>query len=600
MNLTRPFQERSTRVIRIFVSSTFRDMQRERDMLMTRVFPQVRHRCEQRGVIWREIDLRWGITMEESRCGGALRLCLEEVELCSPFFIALLGERYGYVPKELSAEILERFPWVGKLRDRSVTEMEIVAGALSFSAPVPTVLFYFRDPKYVERPSRSSKAIEYQAESDEARSRLADLKRRIEGSGHKVTRYASPEDLEGIVAADLHDMIQGYFPTVQRERPIQAQWSFARARGAFFVGHAAWLRTINRHVAGVGPPLLIWGDRGSGKSALLAAWALNTRQENSWIISKPDSWWWRLFSKFSPAEQQAEHIVPWFVGSFGDREGWQRIARAFTAEIERTNPEDPPGPPATLDALELRSRFTDALRRLSERTVLLIDGVDQIHDFDPEAPLAWFPQHLPPHVRVIMSATNARLIECARRQRWHLVKLDVWSVADRRTFITEWLRTFGRKLNRESTERIASARQTAQPLYLRTLLEELRMFGSFERLPDKIDESLQAKTARELYGQMLARLEGIGDAIRVRDLFTLLRVSRRGLTEAELAILLASRMSPLPSAKLSPILLAAREALASTRGRLRCDRLELRDAICERYSEGRDSTARECIVGYSR
>ena len=126
------------------------------------------------------------------------------------------------------------------------------------------------------------------------------------------------------------------------------------------------------------------------------------------------------------------------------------------------------------------------------------------------------------------------------------------------------------------------------------------MFGSFERLPDKIDESLQAKTARELYGQMLARLEGIGDAIRVRDLFTLLRVSRRGLTEAELAILLASRMSPLPSAKLSPILLAAREALASTRGRLRCDRLELRDAICERYSEGRDSTARECIVGYSR
>ncbi|TMP95755.1 MAG: DUF4062 domain-containing protein [Verrucomicrobia bacterium] len=594
MNLTRPFQERSTRVIRIFVSSTFRDMQRERDMLMTRVFPQVRHRCEQRGVIWREIDLRWGITMEESRCGGALRLCLEEVELCSPFFIALLGERYGYVPKELSAEILERFPWVGKLRDRSVTEMEIVAGALSFSAPVPTVLFYFRDPKYVERPSRSSKAIEYQAESDEARSRLADLKRRIEGSGHKVTRYASPEDLEGIVAADLHDMIQGYFPTVQRERPIQAQWSFARARGAFFVGHAAWLRTINRHVAGVGPPLLIWGDRGSGKSALF------TRQENSWIISKPDSWWWRLFSKFSPAEQQAEHIVPWFVGSFGDREGWQRIARAFTAEIERTNPEDPPGPPATLDALELRSRFTDALRRLSERTVLLIDGVDQIHDFDPEAPLAWFPQHLPPHVRVIMSATNARLIECARRQRWHLVKLDVWSVADRRTFITEWLRTFGRKLNRESTERIASARQTAQPLYLRTLLEELRMFGSFERLPDKIDESLQAKTARELYGQMLARLEGIGDAIRVRDLFTLLRVSRRGLTEAELAILLASRMSPLPSAKLSPILLAAREALASTRGRLRCDRLELRDAICERYSEGRDSTARECIVGYSR
>ncbi len=38
------------RAIRVFVSSTFRDMQAEREELVKRVFPQVRRVCEQRGV----------------------------------------------------------------------------------------------------------------------------------------------------------------------------------------------------------------------------------------------------------------------------------------------------------------------------------------------------------------------------------------------------------------------------------------------------------------------------------------------------------------------------------------------------------------------
>src|ERR1700747_1696154 len=79
-------------IIRVFISSTFRDMQRERDVMMERVFPGVRRWCEQRGVIWREIDLRWGITLEEAHRGETLRLCLEEVQACYPFFIGLLGE----------------------------------------------------------------------------------------------------------------------------------------------------------------------------------------------------------------------------------------------------------------------------------------------------------------------------------------------------------------------------------------------------------------------------------------------------------------------------------------------------------------------------
>lgn len=52
--------------IRVFVSSTFRDMQAERDELVKRVFPLLRRRCQERGIAWSEVDLRWGVTTEQA------------------------------------------------------------------------------------------------------------------------------------------------------------------------------------------------------------------------------------------------------------------------------------------------------------------------------------------------------------------------------------------------------------------------------------------------------------------------------------------------------------------------------------------------------
>ena len=91
-------------VVRVFVSSTFKDMHAEREELIKRIFPQLRKLCEQRGVTWTEVDLRWGITDEQKAEGKVLPICLEEIKRCRPFFIGLLGERYGWVPEEVPQE----------------------------------------------------------------------------------------------------------------------------------------------------------------------------------------------------------------------------------------------------------------------------------------------------------------------------------------------------------------------------------------------------------------------------------------------------------------------------------------------------------------
>jgi hypothetical protein len=70
------------REIRVFLSSTFRDMDAERHYLVTRVFPEIRQICYQRMINFSEIDLRWGITEEAAHNGRTVQICLEEIERC--------------------------------------------------------------------------------------------------------------------------------------------------------------------------------------------------------------------------------------------------------------------------------------------------------------------------------------------------------------------------------------------------------------------------------------------------------------------------------------------------------------------------------------
>ena len=74
-----------SRNIRIFISSTFQDMQSERDMLVTKVFPRLRQIAYERNVTLTEVDLRWGITEEEAKSSKVVEICLDEIRNSHPF-----------------------------------------------------------------------------------------------------------------------------------------------------------------------------------------------------------------------------------------------------------------------------------------------------------------------------------------------------------------------------------------------------------------------------------------------------------------------------------------------------------------------------------
>jgi Domain of unknown function (DUF4062) len=63
------------KTVRVFISSTFRDMHAERDHLVKVVFPALRERLEKYRIHLIDIDLRWGLTREQAENDQVLDLC---------------------------------------------------------------------------------------------------------------------------------------------------------------------------------------------------------------------------------------------------------------------------------------------------------------------------------------------------------------------------------------------------------------------------------------------------------------------------------------------------------------------------------------------
>jgi hypothetical protein len=97
------------KTVRVFISSTFRDMHAERDQLLKVVFPALRERLEKYRVHLIDIDLRWGVTKEQADNDQALDVCLDQIDACRPFFIGILGERYGWVSTKLPERVASKY-----------------------------------------------------------------------------------------------------------------------------------------------------------------------------------------------------------------------------------------------------------------------------------------------------------------------------------------------------------------------------------------------------------------------------------------------------------------------------------------------------------
>jgi tetratricopeptide (TPR) repeat protein len=574
------------RRIRVFVSSTFRDMQVDRDVLVKKVFPQLRKLCESRAVTWTEVDLRWGITKEQANEGKVLPLCLAEIERSRPYFIGLLGERYGWVPERISPDLLEDEPWLKEHQKHSVTELEILHGVLNSPAMADRALFYFRDPAYVNKVdvAQRSDFVCENAESAENLTRLKDRIRTAHSQGKLKypahENYADPDALAELVLADFTRLINELYPENQVPNPLDQEANrheeHARSRRDIYIPRPQLYEILNRHIESDNPPLVLIGESGCGKTALLANWV-------------------DLWRKAHPQDLIIQH----YIGSTPDSTGWERIVTRILGELKRAF-EIPDELPSAPD--KLRGALDEWFVKSAgpRRIVLVLDGLNQLEDRDNAQELGWLPVRFIPNVRVLTSALPGQALDATQKRGWPTQKVELLNAAERIQVVIEYLRQGGRTASKQLLTAIERQPQTCNPLYLRAFLDEIRQFGRHEELPKEIEKYLSAPSPKELYAKIIERWIRDYPEARVDEALKLIWAARRGLAESELMDLLGQDGKPLPRRYWTPFYLAAERSLVVRSGLLNFAHDYLRSAVQERLvgDEEKQDDARLRLADY--
>lgn len=585
-----PIKPISWRTMRVFISSTFKEMFWEREKLVKETFPMLRKFCDEHGVLLTDVDLRWGITDERKAEKGTLALCLAEIERCRPYFIGLLGESYGTILENISTELTAQYPWLSTKEERSITELEITAAVLTDSSAAKSAFFYFRDPTYSDNQPehRRDDVVEV---NPSAKNKVEELKQRIRESGANVKDdcYTNLEDLDRFVLEDFKKFIDHEFPlnsapdSLDRER-VEHE-AYAHFHREAYVEREKYFKRLEEHVNTEGPPLVVLGESGVGKSALLANWYLKYCQAH------PD------------------HIaLMHFVGASAQSTDWAGLVRRILGELKRrfdiqeeipTNENELSG---TLGNW-LRSASLQC-RSSGDRIVIIIDALDALEDHEGALNLTWLPDQVYPETRLILSTLPGRPLEEMQRRECDFLEVTPLDPEERIALITGFLQRFGKELPSAEIEKIARlSTQTSNPLYLRTLLEEIRLFGRYDALSEQLAHYLKAPTAGELFRLILKRYEKDYEEERpglVKDMMSFLWASRRGLTEKELLDLLGSGGTPLSQRQLSLLQLAAGRSMVSRSGYINFSHEHFRYAVEAEYlkDEQKKKTAHSRLAEY--
>lgn len=553
----------------IFVSSTFRDMDLERDMIQQQVYPRLNKLARPHGQSISFCDLRWGIdtSLLESESGSrkVLDVCLDEIDRCQPPMVVILGYRYGWIPSQTLVEATaNRYALNLDDLEKSVTALEIEYGALADPARLKNTLFYFRE-------IQGTPPADFLPEDAAHAARLETLKNRIRQlTGDRVRTYTLRGEQDQLLGAeafadmlcqDLAEILQPqwdlYDTMTPFQKELQTHENYMQEKAAVFRARKDLAQQVLDQIAQGQTLTILQGAVGSGKSTLLSYLALQLQQQGWNTLT--------LFSNLTTQTGTATDILKLTVSYLEQVLGMDTFSEDSMQERNLDNPDvghlkslvgadAQTGDFGVKQWQERLNQLCTLYEKTGKKLVILVDAIDQLFPDEARDALVFLPAALGEHVRFLMTCLPEVNV-----QGNSVTPIAPISGQDKRHVIQGILETHNRELSAQVTDAMVLLPGSDNPLYLSFLVQRLMMmnkqdFDAIRRQGDGMDaithhqlavlqtcpQQLDAMSV-ELMDTAAARI----DSAMVLPALNFLALSPHGLRSTDLAALLGDSFNML-------------------------------------------------------
>ena len=414
----------------------------------------------------------------------------------------------------------------------SATHQEIVMGALETYEAETHVHSFFRKLNGLPDGAKLDVYLESEIEKIKFLSNLKEeLRHKLPLNIHEYeVNLGDEKDKERHLEKFCNDVYNSLETTILQEledmeeisaldEEMNAHIEFGKTRTKVFVGRQDILNDIVDYVENENrAPFMIYGEPGSGKSALMAK-ALEKLEK-----SNIDADYIMRFIGTTPSSSDSIALI---------RNICEQIINKYEIEFEEEIP---------FKYNELKKTFSNILGLIEggRRAVILLDALDQLPRRDKGRDLTWLPQELPENVKLITSfATDDSDIMNTLKKKLpsSLHELKRLSPEEGVRALNILLENALRRLTPEQKEEILqNFSENGLPLYLKLAFEESCTWNSY----DALDSTKLVPYVEGLIEILFKRLYKEHTQMTIERILCYIVAARNGLTEDEILDVLTS------------------------------------------------------------
>lgn len=471
--------------LRVFISSTFEDLEEERAYLAEVVFPAFTNAALLHGIQFVEIDLRWGVSKE----APIIKSCIKEIERTHPYFIGIFGKSDGTVPKpeNFKAEygVFDEYNekienWIRN--EYSITEMEFLYGAIEQGDVRKSQFFWLDYCTHTRKQEDMRKNLLEKGFKIIPCSSISDL-------GDKITTFLKGLLPDIVFSESETDELLTIRDNQEKIRKQLLQFHVNRTDFDFNIFYT-FLESRKRL-------LIVKGAHGVGKSTILAEFLADYQANDDKMLMISH------FYRGGGVENIYSHLLQ-------ELESQQGYTYKELAEKE--------GFRNTFTVQEQFKRFLDTMTGME--LVFIVDGLEYAGcQFADE-------------MKAILSRyDNCKLIITDNEYCNDDDAIAVYYPKElTKPIAATYYRDYRRSMQEELLEIIDNSERSWDFHSLRTVLHEIRVFGIHNTLSSTVNE-LASSTDEQMYGKIISHWKSLLAPLRENDVLEVLSLSHYGMTE---------------------------------------------------------------------